>query len=300
MIAVTARELTEQLIKKSLARKRVKPRGVQPANRVGIEYLTKLRQITGEMNEDIKERLIPLLKKTENEYTLDSIYTRDQWLGQLLNAFEFLKMKWTGEQVEGVAKEIASWFVRSADRVHHQRTAKDFGIDILNTTPEIQEYLQASVYDNTRLIVSIPEQYLTNVESIVMGNVRSGGRWEAIRDQLVQEFGVTDRRARLIARDQTAKINGQLTAKRQVAAGFNYFRWDSSHDARVRDSHKALDRKVTEFGRGVYKWSDPPLGQKGAPIICGYEFQCRCVAIPVSDDEVKDFQGAKKSWGERV
>ena len=158
--------------------------------------------------------------------------------------------------------------------------------------------MQASVYDNARLIKSIPSQYLTNIESIVMSNVRAGGRWEAVAKQLQQEYGVTDRRAKLIARDQTAKINGQLSAKRQVAAGFEYFRWVDSHDNRVRDNHRDHNNKVTEYGKGIYRWDLPPLSVKGVPEIPGQMWQCRCIAQPVSSDEVKrNQQNGNIEWG---
>ncbi len=294
MTAMTSRELTEQLLKHAISKKRKKPRGIQPANSVGINYLAKLRKMTAEVNEDIKREIIPLLRKVEAEYTADS------WLGLLLNAFEMLKRKWLGDGINQVAETIAKTFVREADRMHEKRTAQDFGVNILGTSPELQETLEVFYSANVNLIKTIPAQYLTNVQSIVMNGVGSGSRWEDMRDLLVKEFGVTDRRARLIARDQTAKINGQLTKKRQMSAGFNYFKWDSSGDARVRDSHRAHDKRKTEFGIGVYRWDDPPTGEQGVPVICGTEFQCRCVAIPVSDDEVKEFQGAKKSWSERI
>ena len=50
---------------------------------------------------------------------------------------------------------------------------KGFGIDIFGDDTSLQDYIDASIFDNTRLITSIPEQYLTQVESIVMTNVRA-------------------------------------------------------------------------------------------------------------------------------
>lgn len=300
MISYTEQQLTEQLIQEHLSTKRKKPKGIKPPDAVGLAYLADMRKMIRSMKKDVDAKLIPILKKTETDYILDSAptYTEDQWLGQLINAFEFLKMKWVGAGMDQVAAQIASKFVRSADQVNSKRNAADFGVNIFATNAELQEYLQASVYDNARLIKSIPSQYLTNVESIVMSNVRAGGRWEAVAKQLQQEYGVTDRRAKLIARDQTAKINGQLSAKRQVAAGFEYFQWIDSHDNRVRSNHKKHNDKVTEYGRGIYRWDNPPLSEKGTPIICGTEYQCRCVARPVSNEEVKRNQErGDVEWG---
>lgn len=150
------------------------------------------------------------------------------------------------------------------------------------------DYIQASIVDNTRLITSIPEQYLTQVESIVFNNVRAGGRPSAIAKQLQQQLGVTERRAKMIARDQTSKVNADLSEKRQREAGFPYFEWVDSDDERVRDRHEYLADHVTQYGKGIYRWDDLPLSDKGEPISPGKDYQCRCIARPVSQEEVDE------------
>ena len=50
------------------------------------------------------------------------------------------------------------------------------GMDLFGDDQTLIDYIDASIFDNTRLIMSIPEQYLTQVESIVLTNVRAGGR----------------------------------------------------------------------------------------------------------------------------
>lgn len=300
MIPNTAAQLTEQLLQESIANKKRKPKGIHPPDAVGVKYLADLRKVIRVMDKDMRDKILPIVKRNEFEYVLDSKFTIDDWLSQLMNAFEFLRLKWTGANFAGIAQQIASTFVRSADRVNAKRNAKDFGVDIFTDSVELREYLAASTYDNARLIKSIPEQYLTNVESIVMSNVRAGGRWEAVAKQLKNEYGVTDRRAKLIARDQTAKVNGELNAKRQVAAGYEYFQWVDSSDNRVRHNHRVHNDKVTEYGKGIYKWSDPPIGEKGnkVPIIPGQEFQCRCIAKPISQQEVERNQRNNQvNWG---
>ena len=124
-------------------------------------------------------------------------------------------------------------------------------------------YLEASVYDNTQLIKSIPDIYLDRVESIIMTNIRAGNRSSAIAKQLTEQFGIESRRAKFIARDQTEKINGDLNAKRQTSVGFEYFQWVTSKDQRVRDKHREIANKVTAYGKGVYRWDNPPIGENG-------------------------------------
>jgi SPP1 gp7 family putative phage head morphogenesis protein len=134
---------------------------------------------------------------------------------------------------------------------------------------------------------------LEQVSNIVMANMRAGMRPSFIEKALSEQFGVTARRAKMIARDQTSKVQGELNKRKQTAAGFSYFRWVDSHDQRVRHRHREISSKVTDFGVGVYAWSDLPLSDKGEPIQPGSDYQCRCVAVAVPDSKVKAFQEGK-------
>lgn len=258
---------------------------VKPALRVGIEYNTALQLITREIKKDIDTQLVPLLRKLSPDYSKDSaIVVHDAWLPLITNMLEQIINKWTSPSFKALAETIARKFVTTADNVNEKR----FGFDIFSDDVALQEYIQASIYDNTRLITTIPAQYLAQVESIVLTNTRAGNRSSAIVKSLQEQFGVTKRRAKMIARDQTAKVNGDLNKKRQESAGFDYFQWMDSDDKRVRDRHESIANKVTAYGKGVYRWDFPPLSDKGIPIIPGSDYQCRCVAIPVSNEEVAE------------
>ena len=85
------------------------------------------------------------------------------------------------------------------------------------------------------------------------------------------KFGTIEGRAKVIARDQVGKLNGQLTQARQQALGITEYVWRTSRDQRVRDAH--ADRDGRRF-----RWSTAPAdGHPGHPV------QCRCVAEGVID-----------------
>ncbi|MCK5126818.1 MAG: minor capsid protein [candidate division Zixibacteria bacterium] len=217
--------------------------------------------------------MIPLLRKLSPQYSKDSaitVTTRDAWLPEITAMLQRIISKWTSPAFRALGESIARTFVTTADDVNEKR----FGINILGDDVTLQEYIQASIYDNTNLITSIPAQYLGQVESIVMTNVRSGNRSSAIIKTLQQQYGVTKRRAKMIARDQTAKVNADLSRQRQTLAGFEYFQWQDSDDSRVRDRHESIANNVTAYGKGVYRWDNPPLSDKGVPIIPGSDYQC--------------------------
>lgn len=122
---------------------------------------------------------------------------------------------------------------------------------------------------NVHLIRSISDDLLPEVTKILNESTD-------IRGDLIERFGVAASRADLIARDQTLKLNGQITQHLQTDAGITRYRWNTSHDERVRPEHQELDGTEQE-------WSAPPDTGNGNNHPGG-DIQCRCVAIPILDD----------------
>jgi SPP1 gp7 family putative phage head morphogenesis protein len=88
-----------------------------------------------------------------------------------------------------------------------------------------------------------------------------------------EALGATRSRAETIAVTETHKLAAQLTQARHEAAGITRFRWSTSHDARVRPSHRVL------HGR-EFDYDDPPIVD-GEPTLPGHAPRCRCVPIPI-------------------
>lgn len=292
--ANTSQQLTEQLLEE-FANPNKKAKGVKLSTVTGISFNAKLQAIVREIKKDINTQLIPMLRQLAPQFQTDAGYTRDNWVTDITSMLRRIVEKWSSPEFKALAGRLSRQFITTADQVNRERFGKDmqrFGIDIFGDSPELVEYVQASLFDTTRLITSIPDQYLTQVESIVMTNIRAGGRPAAIAKSLQKQFKITEGRAKLIARDQTAKVNGDLAAKRQQSSGFEYFQWLDSDDERVRDRHEDIANKVTAYGKGIYRWDYPPLSSQGVPIIPGQDYQCRCIARPVLASEVEENQKA--------
>jgi SPP1 gp7 family putative phage head morphogenesis protein len=131
----------------------------------------------------------------------------------------------------------------------------------------LPEAMRLATEQNVALIKSIPDDFFTDVERIVSQAVQSGRSAPAVADELMARFGVTERRATVIARDQTSKWMGALNQHRQVDAGVEQYDWQTSGDERVRATHRARDGKR-------YRWN----GDETKP---GEEVLCRCQPIPV-------------------
>lgn len=133
--------------------------------------------------------------------------------------------------------------------------------------------IEAWASDNVALIKSIDARHLDEVQALVIEAVEQGRPISEVTQLLQDRYEVSRSRAKLIARDQIGKLNGDISAHRQVDAGVLRYRWSTSKDERVRESHR--DREGMVFG-----WDDPPPdGHPGEPI------NCRCVAIAIIEDE---------------
>lgn len=138
---------------------------------------------------------------------------------------------------------------------------------------------EAWVRRNTDLIVA-EDPIKRAVEKVLAQPLDQGVSVSEIRKELQREVGISKRRAQLIARDQTLKLQAQLTEARQKQVGIRRYVWTTSNDERVREDHAALDGQVIE-------WASPPIVDRrtGRRAHAGEDFQCRCTADPILDDD---------------
>ncbi len=155
------------------------------------------------------------------------------------------------------------------------------GVDPLKGEPWLKGALQDWTTQNVNLIVKLPDIALSSMESLVTESVLRGDSKTFLKDQIVNLLGVTDTRARLIARDQSNKLYGSLTELRSQFNGWDFYEWDTANDQRVRPDHERLNGKI-------FKFSEPPVtvrtgkraGERNNP---GTDIQCRCVALVIFD-----------------
>lgn len=251
---------------------------------IGIQYNAKLQKLARQAKRDVDQTITPLVRSYAPEYTADA------WSDGIQAAIDALLARWSSERVRMVAARMAGEFVQVSLSRAERGMKRSAGIDVFSGSQQMQDHLKAATQQNANLIMSIPNQYIERVGTTVLANMRSGMRPGFIEKALQDEFGVTQNRARMIARDQTAKVQGELAEKQQTGAGFSFFKWQDSSDERVRHRHEEIANKVTAYGPGVYSWSNLPLSDKGLPIKPGSDYQCRCTAIPVSDREVEAYR----------
>lgn len=250
-----------------------KKRKTYRLNPTASSYYRDMHKLLEGYKKDVETELVPLIKRLAP----DTPIVMDSWVDSISAVLDRLRDKW--ERATGKFREIATKFVRL--NYNQTRRSLKIEIDVYGQSQRMQDYLDAAVRQNVMLIKSIGVQYHEQVENIVIGNMRQGWRSSRIIEQLTDQYGVRERHARFIARDQTAKAQGELARVRQLDAGYEFFQWVDMHDERVRHTHRELANNDIGYGKGVYRWDDLPIVD-GKPLYPGSDYQCRCHAKPLA------------------
>ena len=147
-----------------------------------------------------------------------------------------------------------------------------FGVQVeFMSESGVAGFMDQKVRDNVALIKTMPEWYKARLETVMQRDfLRSRPFDRQLLYDTIRHSGVsTAKRAKLIARDQTAKAVSQLNQIRNQNLGIEEYVWSSSGDSRVRPEHVAYDGLT-------FSWeSPPPDGNPGEPV------RCRCIAQPI-------------------
>lgn len=268
--------------RKSKGIKKPKPKPVKWLYPNGQErqYNSVLRSLVLELNNRIREILIPqlptLIQDIESKTPdpkLDDFFSELQRLIFFINSTMQQKVESTIKKADEIALDISKF-----NKAQFQKVASQtLGIDLFIKEPYLVDQLRLFSTQNSQLINSLVDEELERVSGIVERGVQQGAPISEVTKEIQKSFGIDTRRARTIARDQTAKLNASLTRLRQMEIGVEKYEWQTSGDERVRATHKANANKI-------FSWDSPPK-VTGHP---GHDVNCRCVASPILDDLIGD------------
>jgi SPP1 gp7 family putative phage head morphogenesis protein len=120
------------------------------------------------------------------------------------------------------------------------------------------------------------QENILKLREQIQPHVMAGGRAEGLVKVIQDNYGVSQRKAKFLARQETALLMSKFQETRYQDIGIQKYRWSTAHDARVRHDHHDLNGKV-------FRFDSPPVSNKktGARNNPGQDFNCRCVAIPL-------------------
>jgi len=249
---------------------------------VQAQYVVALTSLVAQMTAQVKREIVRSFKtdSAKAHYAMDASLASEQRIltNQLAEKFNNLFGK--------KAKPLAENMVDNTDKASAaslksslEKLSGGMKINASGYTRLVNEVYTASIAENVGLIKSISSQYLNQVQGSVMRSITTGRGLEDLIPELEKYEGMTHRRAKNIALDQTRKAYANITAGRLGAVGVKKYEWmHSGGGLHPREEHMEMDGNI-------YSFAEPPIidaktGERGIP---GQAVNCRCKMRPVLD-----------------
>jgi SPP1 gp7 family putative phage head morphogenesis protein len=245
---------------------------IRPNAGLRADYHKKLDRAVEDMHRSVLYWLRAAYRANAPEIAQDASPARI-----LRSAMRKLGRRWL-RRFDELGPELAEYFATAAsERVDgalaDMLRKKGFTVRFKATAAQNDAY-QAIIGQNVGLIKSVAQKYLTDIEGDVMRSVMAGRDLGTLTKTLEKTFGVTRRRAALIARSQNNMATATLTKVRQRELGIKQAKWlHSSGGKTPRPEHVAFSGKLYDVTKGAFlegKWTWP-----------GVEINCRCVSVPI-------------------
>jgi SPP1 gp7 family putative phage head morphogenesis protein len=168
------------------------------------------------------------------------------------------------------ARFAAKNFRNTELSMKHAFANSGFTVEFKPTRKSVESY-RAVAAENVNLIKSIPQQYLADVQTQVWQSVAKGSDLHTLSQGLRKTYGVSTRRAALIARDQNNKAKAVIENTRRQELGITHAYWQHSRGGKVpRPEHVAFDGHIYELKKGAFL--------EGKRVWPGSEINCRCTS----------------------
>lgn len=262
-----------------------------------------LLKVVERIENAVREILLPQLSSlVEESQTVrpdsaegfTSLSRMDGWVERAAALMELLTISLSErpENVSAVALDVGQKTSQWNSAQWQKILKTTLAVDIFQAEPYLRDELVSFARENTRLISKMTDEAIGEIDGIVQRGISGGRRIEEIAKDIQTRFDVTRNKAKLIARDQVAKLNGQLTQLRQKNLGVSKYIWRTSRDERVRDSHKVMDGKTCVWDDDtVYLLKGerhPRSGIGGVDQHPGQDYQCRCYPEAVLEDLLEE------------
>lgn len=227
-------------------------RAVHPNAGVQAKYRRQLDDLIAEMSNSFEYWLSAAYKANPPRMEIAAEIAEDALPSrELSKKVRQLASRWI-KKFDDMALKIATQFTNSGRKATDsafQQSLKDAGWAVqFQVTPVMRDAMNATIAENVSLIKSIPRQYSMEVEGIVMRGFTRGRDLKEISDELQSRYGVTKRRAALIARDQSNKLTATVTQARRVELGLFKAIWVHSGGGKEpRHSHVKAGQDKREF-----------------------------------------------------
>lgn len=144
---------------------------------------------------------------------------------------------------------------------------------------ESKKRISEEYSENLKLYIKeFTNEEILRLRKSVENHVFSGQRYESLATEIQASYGISQRKAQFLARQETSLLSAKIRETRYADVGIDEYIWQAvvgtlAHP--TRKMHQALNGTRQRF-------SDPPVDDpKGTKHNPGENYNCRCVARPV-------------------
>lgn len=256
-------------------------------------------ELLGEFFANIKIELERVLGHTVDRAVAEAgVVKADSWADDIAKMIAGIKLTTSVKYIPKLKQAVAYIGMQTSEKnakENRDAVEKVTGLNVYSREAWLGSHIESFVNENMQLISDLSDRALGRVQTVLQTGIRRGESYATMSKRLLSEakidkgiFREAKTRARLIARDQIGKLNGELSEKRQKSIGMTRYRWRTALDERVRGREDGLypNAVPSHWAREgkVFSWDKPPEG--GHP---GEAIQCRCYAEPVFEDVAEEF-----------
>lgn len=247
-------------------------KAVRPNAGIRAWYRAALLALTRDMEGKVKNRLLNVYGKYEDQVLPGAM---DANLSSRTEAVLRQLQKETEREFTQKSQQLAERFVARTD-AYARNSARESVKGMLNqaawagfevkgqtVSQALAAVLKAEVYDNVNYITSIPKQYFKDIAGAVFRNIAQGKSADEIEKVLTYTGRVAQRRAELIARDQSQKAFESLSRQHMKAAGITHFEWVATGGGMHPRPLHHKDVKNGGLNHGIFSFDDPPVIDEG-------------------------------------
>lgn len=250
-------------------------------------YEKELDTLIKSMRREYEREINGLLKQLGQQLDATDSYAMDASLAsQARILLSFLDRKFQ-TRFANRSRKLAISFINRVDRAEKasltdslRKASGYMTLKVPDMPGDLKDIIKSSAAYNASLISKMQTDYHNRVTSAIMVSIQTGGKGAAtIMQELRHIGGMSEKRAHLIATDQTRKITTAMNVERARSMGITQFRWiHSGRPAEPRELH-------LEYNGQIFDYDNPPIidrrtGERGFP---GQLILCSCVAQPIID-----------------
>ena len=175
------------------------------------------------------------------------------------------------------AGDMALWFANTVKKHTETGFRMALGEQGIVKSPKVDFLTYNAVkIENEDLIKSIPEKYFTGIETVAMMALLYSWDKDRLKEAIEKRHGITERRVKTIASDQTHKTTELFKLSLCEKMGIKYGKWLYTYISKVpRESHVEMDGTVFDLEKGCY---DKKVGEFIFP---GQLINCSCSFTPI-------------------